>query len=178
VLFLQESILIPESRIAVLIGKSGKTKREIESKTKTRIEIDSEEGEVLVEGKEKNAISFYNAINIIKAIARGFSPENAFLLLEDEILLEIMKISDYIGDNDSLLKAKRGRIIGTEGRSREKLENKTRTKISVQGKTIAIIGKGNSIEKAKTAIEMLLGGAKHGTAFSLMDRKQVKKFEI
>ena len=176
---MEEEVLVPESRIAVLIGKNGETRRKIEYKTKTGIAIDSETGAVTVKGNSENAMGFYNALGIIKAVARGFSPENAFLLSRKGYLLELLKISDYIGKNPSLQKAKRGRIIGRQGRAREKIEKKTGCKISVQGKTIAIIGKQENIEKARNAIEILLGGAKHETAFHMLDEKeQPKKFEI
>ena len=38
---------IPKDRIAVLIGKNGEVKREIEELTESRIEIDSKEGDVV-----------------------------------------------------------------------------------------------------------------------------------
>jgi len=178
VLFLQEQILIPESRIGVLIGKQGITRKKIERETRTRLDIDSAIGEVIVNGSEKNAIGFYNALNIIKAIGRGFSPKNAFLLLKEGFILEVLRIPDYVGDNESLLKAKRGRIIGRDGKAREKIEKKFKTKISVLGKTVSIIGESKGIEKSKRAIEMLLGGAKHATALGSPGRGELKKFEI
>ena len=80
---MDESIKVPKERIAALIGKEGKTRREIEKLTKTRIGIESKTGIVTVEG-EKKGLDFYNALNIIKAIARGFAPIKAFLLTDPE----------------------------------------------------------------------------------------------
>ena len=41
-------LVVPHERIGVIIGIKGKTKREIEKKTETKLEIDSKEGEVEV----------------------------------------------------------------------------------------------------------------------------------
>jgi ribosomal RNA assembly protein len=41
-------VRIPEDRIGVLIGTGGATKRRLEEKTATRIEVDPAEGEVTV----------------------------------------------------------------------------------------------------------------------------------
>ncbi len=40
----EEFVRIPKERVAVVIGKKGETKKEIEKRTKTRVEIDSETG--------------------------------------------------------------------------------------------------------------------------------------
>ena len=41
------------------------------------------------------------ALDVIKAIARGFSPERAFNLFKDDTLLKIIDITDYAGKNSS-----------------------------------------------------------------------------
>ena len=43
-------IKIPKERVAVLIGKKGETKRLIENETATKIEVDSQEGDVTISG--------------------------------------------------------------------------------------------------------------------------------
>ena len=65
-------IRVPRDRLAVLIGKNGDTKRELEDKAEIALEIDSREGDVTVIQKGdplKAALS----ISVIQAIARGFS---------------------------------------------------------------------------------------------------------
>jgi ribosomal RNA assembly protein len=178
VAILQEFVKIPKSRIAVLIGEKGKTKKTVEKKTNCRIEIDSEEGEIEITAKPQNAASFYSALNIIKAIGRGFSPERAFLLMEHNNGLEIVSITDWV-KGEKELATKRGRIIGKNGRAREEIEQKTDCFIAVQGKTIAIIGEFENLSKAKQAIEMLLDGARHQKVFEFLNRnKQQERFEL
>jgi ribosomal RNA assembly protein len=172
---MQEYLKIPKERIAVLIGKNGETRKELEKLTKTKIEIDSKTGEVDIQGEK--AIDFYISLNIIKAIGRGFSPEHAFLLKEEDYFLEIMDLKEIVGKNDKLIQQKKGRVIGKKGKTRKDIEEKTDSFVSVYGKTISLIGKQESIKKARKAIEMLLEGASHSTAESfLFERK--KEIEI
>jgi len=176
VVLVEETVKIPSSRIAVLIGKSGKTKRKIGSLTKCILDIDSESGEVRVKAKN-NGKNFYNALSIIRAIGRGFSPEKTFLLLDEDFLLEVLNLEDFLGKKQ--LETKKARIIGTKGKARVEIEKKTNCLISVFGKTIAIIGKPENIETARKAIEMLLRGATHKSAFRFIERKSAEtEFEI
>ena len=73
---------IPKERIAVLIGKDGEIKNRLEESTKTRINVDSKEGEVTVSGAD--ALNLLTAREMIHAIARGFNPETALLLLKSD----------------------------------------------------------------------------------------------
>ena len=66
---------IPKERVAVLIGKAGSMKKELETSTKTKLDIDSEEGDVFVKGEE--ALGLFLAREIIQAIGRGFHPQNS-----------------------------------------------------------------------------------------------------
>ena len=52
----QQEIKVTQSRIAVIIGKGGRTKRLIEKKTKTALEVDSEEGIVTIEAEDAFAV--------------------------------------------------------------------------------------------------------------------------
>ncbi len=167
---MQQETRITRERIGVLIGKKGMTKREIEEKTKTTILVDSEEGMVSIEGEE--AGGFLRAVEVVKAIARGFSPERAFTLLEDEDLyLELIELSD-IADSPGKLERIRGRIIGRDGKSRSQIEDLTNTEISVYGKTVAIIGMIEQVKVAREAIEMLINGVSHESVYAFLDRKK------
>jgi len=174
-MLMQEYLKIPKDRIAVLIGKNGETKTTIEKDTQTKIGVDSQTGELDVEGK--NALNFYISLNIIKAIGRGFSPEHALTLKQDDYFLEIIDLKEKLGKNEKLIQQKKGRVIGKNGKTRKEIEEKTDTFVSVYGKTISIIGKHEGIEKARNVIEMLLEGASHSTAESVLFKKE-KELEI
>ncbi len=66
---------IPKERVAVLIGKEGSVKEDIESSTKTKIKVDSKEGDVFISGED--GLGMYNAKEVIIAVGRGINPETA-----------------------------------------------------------------------------------------------------
>lgn len=173
----EEVLKIPKNRLGAVIGPHGETKKNIEKKTKTKLQIDSQEGEIVVRSRATNATGFYIGLDIIKAIGRGFSPEHAFLLLDPQNALEIVFISDWVKGSEKEFKTKRGRIIGRNGKAREEIEHQTDCSISVQGKTIAIIGRIEHVSKAKRAIEMLLSGARHAKVFEFLSKKNQTEFE-
>ncbi|MBI4044581.1 MAG: RNA-processing protein [Candidatus Diapherotrites archaeon] len=171
-----QALKIPRQRIGVLIGTQGETKKILEKKGKTRIGIDSETGEVEVE-TGKDAIGFLKTIEAVKAIGRGFAPEKAFKLFEDDYMLDIIELSD-LGRSGKGLENVRGRIIGTQGRARQKIEEETRSLISVFGKTVAIIARVDDLPGARKAVEMLLKGASHSRVYNTLKKLETKKFEL
>lgn len=165
-----QELKVNTDRIGVLIGKGGSTKREIEEKTGTTISVDSREGVVKIEGESADGV--LNAVNVVEAISRGFSPERAFKLLgEDGMMLDIIDLG-AIADTPQKLERLRGRIIGRDGRAREQMEEMTGTQISVFGRTVAIIGMFEQVKLARSAIEMLIEGAPHETVFTFLERRR------
>ena len=160
---------IPKERIAVLIGKSGETKKLIESETKTKIDIDSKEGEVFIHGED--ALSLFSAREVVKSIARGFNPEIALLLLKSDYCFDMINIADYARNKNDATRIK-GRIIGREGKSRRTIEELTDTNISVYGKTISIIGLPENVANARKAIENLVKGASHANVYKWLEKRR------
>lgn len=166
---MMQELKVSGNRLGVLIGKGGSIKRVIEEKTSTAITVDSQEGIVRIEGED--AIPFLRAVEVIEAINRGFSPERAFRLLEDEdLLMEVLDLST-ISDSQRQMDRLRGRIIGRDGRAREQIEHMTNTQISVFGKTITLIGLPEQIKIARAAVDMLLEGSPHEAVFSYLEKK-------
>ncbi len=155
-------VKIPEKRIGVLIGKRGKVKKEIEELTNTKIDIDKD---VRIEG---DALDVINAENVIKAIGRGFSPEKAFELLDEENTLVIIELPK----NEKAIKRISSRIIGSKGRCRKKIETITKTYISVYGKTVSIIGRYDNVDIARIAIEKLISGSGHKNVYDFLERRK------
>ena len=161
-----EEFSIPKDRVAIAIGEKGHTKKHVEEGTKTKVVIDSKNGDVEINGED--AVKVLTASNIIRAIGRGFSPEHALKLLDDDYYFELVHLPEIVGKNWKALQSKRGRVIGKEGRIREQIEKDTQTFISVYGKTIGVIGKADQVAKAIEAIHMLLGGAQHQTVLNYL----------
>jgi len=167
-----QEIKIAGSRIGVLIGKGGETKKELETRTHTTITIDSKEGLVKLEGNDENTIPLLRAVETVNAINRGFSPERAFEMLDDEdLLLDVIDLSG-MAEGPRQLDRLRGRIIGKDGRAREQIEDMTDVEISVFGKTVALIGYPEQLKTARAAIDMLIEGVPHENVFAFLDRKK------
>ncbi len=166
-----QEVKIPNDRIGAIIGKGGSTRRSLEKQLQVTLDVDSQSGLVEMTNNE-DVIHEIRSMEVIKAIGRGFSPERALKLLDDdEMILDIIDVGD-IADTPEKLARIRGRIIGREGKAREQIENMTGTLISVYGKTVAIIGMPDQMTDAHTAISMLINGSEHNTVFNFLDRKR------
>ena len=160
-------VKIPKERIAVLIGKNGEVKKKIEEELNCKLKIDSETGLVRIVGED--AVKLYKAREIVIAISRGFSPENAFLLLKTDYSLEIINLRDFARSNNRIKRIK-GRIIGSEGKAKKTIENFTNTLLSIYGKTVSIIGSAEDVPLARRAILMLVSGSPHTRVYNLLAR--------
>ncbi len=165
-------VKIPKERIPVVIGTKGSTKKMLEEEMNVKLKIDSHEGDVTIRGKDP--LKLYTAKEVITAIGRGFSPENALDLLKQDYSLEIIDIRDYAHTKNALIN-KRGRVIGEKGRSRKTIEKLTDTKISVYGKTVSIIGRLEDTMTARRAVESLLGQAQHSTVYKMLEKKRAEQ---
>jgi len=166
------SIKIPKDRIAVLIGVKGKDKRELEDWSSAKISVDSKEGDVIITGRD--ALKLYELKEIIQAIARGFSPETATLLMKPDYMLEIISLKDYGLDNPGKLARVKARIIGTGGKARRVIEELTEAQLCVYGKTIGIIGEADSVTTAKRAVELIIKGSMHSTVYKWLENQRRK----
>ena len=165
----QYEIKIPKDRIAVLIGTNGETKKQIEKTTKSKLDIDSKEGDVFISGDD--SLGLICARDIIKAVGRGFNPEIALRLTKQDYCFESLDLSDFARNLKDMVRI-RGRIIGTKGKSRKIIEELTETSISVYGKTVGIIGEIDKVATAKQAIESLLNGSPHSKVYLKLERKK------
>lgn len=164
-------IKITKDRIAVLIGKNGEIKKQIEDTTHTTIKIDSTEGDVQVRGED--ALSLYVTRDIIQAISRGVNPEIALRLLKPEYMFEQIDINDYSKKSNHQIRLK-GRIIGKDGRARKTIEELTNSNITIYGKTISIVGETEMVSLARRAIESLLQGSPHANVYHFLEKQRRK----
>ena len=165
---------IPQNRVGALIGKNGEVKKSVEKLTGTVLDIDSDEGTVYITPREdmEDPLGVWNANHIVKAIARGFNPDVAMKLIHDDIYLEVMKLSLYIGKSKKALARYKGRIIGTNGKTRELITELADVDMAVYGKTVSLIGEMENILVAKEAIEMILNGSRHKSVYSFLENKK------
>jgi ribosomal RNA assembly protein len=166
--------VIPRERVGVLVGHAGNTKSTIETKLFVDLKIDSPSGtvEIGVKPEAPDPSGALQAKDIIVAIGRGFSPERAFRLFNEETALDIIDLHDFCGKNEAEIRRIDGRIIGREGKTRRILEELTGASISVSGHTVSIIGNYDAIAMAKDALEKLMKGRQHGTVYKFLKRRR------
>ncbi len=167
-------VRVPRDRVAVIIGKEGRTKSILEKRTGVHIYIDSKDGEVSIDESEaEDPLNGMKAVNIIRAMGRGFSPEKAMRLMEDDVYLEIMDIRDFSGKKKNAVNRLRGRVIGTKGKTRSLIEEMSGADVSVYGNTVGIIGDFLEMDIAKNAVVMLLSGSEHSTVYRYLERRRM-----
>lgn len=164
------STMIPLERLGVLIGKEGSTKTRIEQAFNARLLIQSESGVVDIVPRENSVdpTTILRARDVVIAIARGFSPERALTLVDDDIVLDIIDLRETFGRNERDIARLKGRVIGREGKIRRLIEEMTSAKVSVYGHTISTIGIYEDVTAAREAIEMLLKGKQHSSVYKLL----------
>lgn len=168
-------IKIPGDRIGALVGPNGTVKSIIERKLSVRLEIDSEDGSVQITlpANTEDPTVLFRAKEVITAIGRGFAPEHAFRLLDDEeIVFELIDLREIVGRSPSDLKRLKGRVIGKEGKTRRIVEELSEANISIYGHTISIIGYPEQAAIAREAVSMLIGGSLHGTVYRFLHKKR------
>ncbi len=169
-----KTVRIPKERVGVIIGTNGETKAHLEEKLGLQLVVDSE-GEVnIMEESAKDPLAVLKAMDIVKAIGRGFSPHHAYRLLDDMEYLEIIDMKDYVGSKPEQLSRQRARVIGSNGKTRRLIEELTGAYISVYGSTVGIIGQPEQVEVARKAVDMLLRGSEHSTVYRYLERSRPK----
>ena len=156
--------------MGVLIGREGSTKSKIEHAFKSRLLIQSQGGvvEILPREDSDDPTTILRARDVVLAIGRGFSPERALELADEDIVLDIIDLRETLGKNDRDIARMKGRVIGREGKIRRLIEEMTDTKVSVYGHTISMIGEYETVTAAREAIELLLKGKQHSTVYKLL----------
>ncbi|MBI5061472.1 MAG: RNA-processing protein [Candidatus Aenigmarchaeota archaeon] len=159
-----KSIKVPKARMPIVIGKNGSTKNEIEKVFGVKLECGED---VIAEG---DAINVMDAENAIKAIGRGFPPEAAMKLRNEENVLFIIPLPK----DKRTLHRLRSRIIGTGGKARRNMEHLTKTEICIYGKTVSIIGDYERADMARQAVEKLISGFSHRSVYAFLEKKLKK----
>ena len=167
----EKLVRIPNDRIAVLIGKSGSVKSQIEKSCRVMLEVDGETGEVLVSSTEDDAekTNPFKAVEIVMAVGRGFSPEVAMTLLKDQNTLHIIDLKEFAGRSKSGIERIKGRLIGEGGRARRNMENLSGTRISIYGKTVSVIGSVDRLRLAVDAVSSISNGSMHGAVYGRLE---------
>jgi ribosomal RNA assembly protein len=164
------SATIPLERVGVVIGREGATKSKIEESFSSKLIIQSETGviEIVPTNDSTDPTTILRARDVVTAIGRGFSPERALKLVDDDIVLDVIDLRETLGKNDREIARLKGRVIGREGKIRRLIEEMTNAQVSVYGHTISMLGDYETVTAAREAIELLLKGKQHSTVYKLL----------
>ncbi|MCK4884566.1 RNA-processing protein [Candidatus Bathyarchaeota archaeon] len=166
---------IPRDRVGALVGPDGSVKAVIERKLSVGLQVESETGAVQITllSTAEDPTVLFRAKEVVTAIGRGFAPDHAFRLLDDdEIVFEVIDLREIVGRSPSDLKRLKGRVIGKEGKTRRIIEELSEANISVYGHTISIIGYPDQDSIAREAVSMLIRGSLHGTVYRFLHKKR------
>lgn len=160
---------IERERIGVLVGKNGRTKKEIERLFGVKLRIDSNNAVVYIEEGEQplTPLLLMKVRSVIKAISLGFTPEDAMRLADDTVIFETIDLKEVSRHRRDMQRIK-GRIIGEEGKAKKMIEDLTGTKIVVGEKEVGIIGDYEGVAAAREAIRMLMEGRTHRTVYNFL----------
>ena len=167
------SIRSPQDRVGTLIGTKGETKKMLQNISGIKIDVDTE-GEVMIHDDAETAdpLMALKIIDVIKAIGRGFNPDRATRLFDDDEYLEVVDLKEFVGGRNNQLSRIRGRIIGKDGKTRQIIEDLTGVYVTIYGNTVALIGNSVSLPVAKHAVELLLNGSEHATVYHYLESQR------
>ncbi len=169
-------VKIPKERVGTLIGPEGKIKQYIEDRLQVKLTVDKE-GSVTVLLSEKctDPSLLLRAKDVVTAIGRGFAPETAFRLIRNEDdIYDMIDLRLIFGRSESDIKRIKGRIIGTEGKTRKLIEELTEADVVVYGHTIGIIGSFEEADAARNAVQMIIDGCEHHTVYNYLQKKRTE----
>jgi ribosomal RNA assembly protein len=161
---MEQIVCIPEERTGLVVGRGGKTKKELEKAGKVRLKI--EEGSVTVKG---DSLRVMKAAEVVKAFGLGFSKAKAFDLLRDDQQLVVFNLGGVVPE--SQFKRLCGRIIGEHGKVRLRLEKQLNVGIRVLDDRVAAIGAPAKLQILREVLDRLLTGATHASAYKHLDRR-------
>jgi ribosomal RNA assembly protein len=128
--------------------------------------------QVTIEGE---SINEYEASQVLDAINFGFELRDALLILNETFVFRKLPIKQFTRRKD--LEEVRGRIIGTEGKTRRTIENVSGCAVVVSDNMVGVIGPSEAIEEATTAITNLIRGTKQANVYRFLERMNAARKE-
>lgn len=172
------TVRIVADRVGALIGKSGKTKKMLQELSGLGLEVSKDGMVVINKDNTGDPLMELKVADVVKAIGRGFNPDDAMRLLDDDEYLDIVDLKECVSDRQ--MKRVRGRLIGKGGKTREIIEDLTLCDMIIYGNTVGLIGNSISLPVAKHAVDMLINGSEHSSVYAYLEsqRPRLKLIEM
>lgn len=134
---------------------------EVRMNTRTRC-VDIRTGE-----QTENVDAIQRAEDFVRAFCLGFMVEDAMVLLRmDDLYIDSFEIRDVKALSGDHLSRAIGRLAGREGKTKNAIENSSRTRIVLADSKIHILGTYQNIRVAKDAVVSLILGSPAGKVYS------------
>jgi ribosomal RNA assembly protein len=149
-------------------GNLRKDKSKIEEKLEVKIKVEGKK--VTIEGEE---VKEYEALIVLDAIKFGFPVKTALLAANEGMIFRTLPMKHFTRRKD--MEDVRGRIIGTEGKTKRTIEQVSGCSIVIQNNHVGVIGPAESIEEATTAITNLIRGTKQSNVYRFLEKMNAEK---
>lgn len=159
-------VLIPVDRIGVL----SHVREDIEEAGNIKLTIDPD-GTITVDCDDP--VAEWKAIDVVKAIGRGFRPELAMNLFSEEYMLVVVDLKSMF-NTEKQRERMRSRVIGTKGKARKTIEEISGAFLCIYGNTVCILGRISEVTVAERGLLALLGGASHGSVYGILHKEKEK----
>ncbi len=113
------------------------------------------------------------ALKVLEALGLGFDIDTALLLKDEQIIFQTLNIRDLTKRKD--LHEVRARIIGTQRKTLDNIENLTDCAVCLHDNHIGIIGNVDCMDDAIIALTSLVQGSKQGNVYARLERERKKK---
>jgi ribosomal RNA assembly protein len=147
-----------------LLNNKAKIEREL------KVKLSNQGRNIFIDGPAENE---YLTLRVIEAINLGFSLDEALSLKNEFVILHILNIRDVTRRKD--LERIRARLIGTEGKTKNNIENLSDCLISIHDNQVGIIGEAGCIEETIIAMRSLIQGSKQGNVYTRLERKKKER---
>ena len=152
-----------------VLGKNKANIKAIEKELDVKIDA-SDSGEITINSED--SYKEYLCLEIIRAVSLGFNIETALSLKNEDFMFKTIPLKNIV--KKSRIGPIKGRIIGTEGKSKRVVEDLTETAIAVGDNVVGIIGSSQNVEIANAAIDMLIHGAPHAIVYKHLEKSRSK----